>query len=189
MSLHVEYQRKSGDATTAGGNGILNILSVTYAYRGTDVVWAVFMGDDSLVCARSVGGDKAAVRILAEVFNLGAKTFITDSPYFASNFLLIDDDNAVVRFVPDPVKRAARWSMSVSADDPMWHERWISARDACRAYRDEVCLVALPRLVCQRYEVDSASVELAVRAVAAVVADEKAFRSMWEEKPTTVTYG
>jgi hypothetical protein len=189
MSLHVEYQRKSGDATTAGGNGILNILSVTYAYKGTDVVWAVFMGDDSLVCARSVGGDKAAVRILAEVFNLGAKTFITESPYFASNFLSVDDDNAVLRFIPDPVKRAARWSMSVSADEPAWRERWESARDACRAYRDESCLARLPALVCQRYDVDSASVELAVRAVAAVVCDEKAFRSMWEEKPTVITYG
>lgn len=189
MSLHVEYQRKSGDATTAGGNGILNILSVTYAYRGTDVVWAVYMGDDSLVCARAVGGDKAAVRILAEVFNLGAKTFITESPYFASNFLSVDDDNAVLRFIPDPVKRAARWSMSVSAEDPAWHERWVSARDACRAYRDETCLTRLPALVCQRYDVDSTAVELAVRAVAAVTCDEKTFRSMWEEKSTVVTYG
>jgi hypothetical protein len=189
MSLHVEYQRKSGDATTAGGNGILNILSVTYAYKGTDVVWAIFMGDDSLVCARRVGGDKSAVRVLAEVFNLGAKTFVTDSPYFASNFLAIDDDNAVLRFIPDPVKRAARWSMSVSADNPMWHERWISARDACRAYGDEACLTVLPRLVCQRYEVDSTSVELAVRAVAAAIGSEEVFRSLWEKEPTVITYG
>jgi hypothetical protein len=188
MSLHLDYQRKSGDATTSFGNVLVNVLSVTYAYRGTGVVWAIFMGDDSLVCATEVQGDRNAVRVLAEVFNLGSKTFVTEQPYFASNFLMIDDANAVVRFLPDPVKRVARWSMNVSAEDPLWQERWESARDACKAYGDEFNVSALPSLVSVRYDVKPEDVALAVRAVATVVTDFKAFRSMWDVMPTTITY-
>jgi len=188
MSLHLDYQRKSGDATTSFGNVLLNVLSVTYAYRGTCVVWAVFMGDDSLVCATEVHGDRNAVKVLAEVFNLGSKTFVTEQPYFASSFLMVDDENAVVRFLPDPVKRVARWSMNVAAEDPVWEDRWESARDACRAYGDEFNVSTLPGLVSVRYDVKPGDVALAVRAVATVVTDYKAFRSMWEDKPTLITY-
>jgi len=189
ISLHVSYQRKSGDATTSFGNVLLNVLSVVYAYTGSDIVWAVFMGDDSLVCCTRVAGDRSAVRVLAEVFNLGSKTFVTDQPYFASSFLVIDDAAGVVRFLPDPVKRVARWSMSVSADDPMWHERWISARDACSAYADEFNVSGLPPLVAARYDVKPEDVAPAVRAVATVLQDERKFRGMWFEEPEVVTFG
>jgi len=188
LSLHVDYQRKSGDATTAFGNVILNILSVTFAYAGTTVVWALFMGDDSLVCARKVGNASRAVAVLSEVFNLGAKMYITDAPYFASNFILLDDINEEVALLPDPVKRAERWSMAIDALDPQWDERWVSARDSLSAYMNLFNTKGLAEAVAQRYPVNLDTVRDVASAVATVVNDHVAFRSMWEKEPEVLAY-
>lgn len=188
LSLHVLYQRKSGDATTSFGNVVLNTLSVSYAYRGTDVVWALFMGDDSLVCARAVAHAEDAVQVLAEVFNLGAKTYMTDAPYFASNFVLIDEVNRGVHFIADPVKRIERWSMAVSGDDPQWHERFVSAGDSMGSYLDCASTVLLPRMVAERYDVSADAVKGVADAIATVVADEGKFRAMWEQEPVLSNY-
>jgi len=188
LSLHVDYQRKTGDATTAFGNVILNIVSVTYAYAGTKVKWAVFMGDDSLVCATKVGNATRAVAILMEVFNLGAKMYITDAPYYASNFVLIDDVNEAVALLPDPVKRAERWSMALDAGDPQWRERWVSARDSMSGYMNLFNTSGLAEVITQRYPVSLDTARGAASAVATVVSDFKAFRSMWESEPEVLAY-
>jgi len=184
LSLHVMYQRKSGDATTSFGNVLLNILSVTYAYRGTRVIWAVFMGDDSLVCCTVVSADADAVQVLAEVFNLSAKYYITMAPYFASNFVDIDSESMTVRMCPDPIKRIERLSMHIAADDPQWKERHISFKDAMGVYLDGQSVMALAKLVPQRYEVDEGLVRGAASALGTLVASYDKFRGMWEEVPT-----
>lgn len=188
LSLHVLYQRKSGDATTAFGNVILNVLSVSYAYRGTEVVWALFMGDDSLMCCTRVAHEDEAVNVLAEVFNLGAKTYLTESPYYASNFVVIDDFNKTVYLVPDPVKRIERWSMAISAEDPQWKERYISARDAMSNYLNCAKAVLLPKMISDRYCVRAEAARGVADAVATVLNDQNKFRSMWEECPHVSNY-
>jgi hypothetical protein len=188
LSLHVIYQRKSGDATTAFANVLLNIVSVTYAYRGSIVVWALFMGDDSLVCCTAVAHEEDAVQILAEVFNLGAKTYLTSAPYFASNFVIVDDVNRGLCLVPDPVKRVERWSMMVSGDDPQWHERYTSARDSMRVYLNCFNTAGLARAVAERYPISVAGVKGVACAVATLLSSEKQFRTIWEETPRLSIY-
>jgi len=183
LSLHVLYQRKSGDATTAFGNVLLNVVSVCYAYRGTQVDWALFMGDDSLMCAEQVVTGQDPVRVMAEVFNLSAKNFITDAPYFASNFVVIDDANELVQFVPDPVKRMERLSMYVSADDPQWHERFVSYADALAPYRNMEATVGLARSVTQRYEISEGMVRTCAKALATLAVREDKFRDVWQAEP------
>jgi hypothetical protein len=188
LSLHVMYQRKSGDATTALGNVILNVLSVTYAYAGTVVVWAVFMGDDSLVCALRVGHTEDAVQVLAEVFNLGAKTYLTDEPYFASHFVLLDEVNSDVALVPDPLKRVERWSMSISGDDPQWQERFVSARDSMSSYLSSFKTAGLQRVVEARYGLPRGTAAGVGEAVATLLGSLVTFRTVWEEEPEVVVY-
>nr|QOE55598.1 RNA-dependent RNA polymerase [Macrophomina phaseolina tobamo-like virus 2] len=188
LSLHVMYQRKSGDATTAFGNVLLNILSVTYAYTGTNVIWALFMGDDSLVCASQVGCEETAAQTLAEVFNLGAKTYVTDDPYFASCHVIVDDFNEKVHLVADPVKRVERWSMAIPADDPQWRERYVSARDSLSSYLNCFNTVGLERAVSARYPVGSGDVQGVAAAVATLISSEDKFRSIWEEEPEVSNY-
>jgi len=188
LSLHVMYQRKSGDATTAFGNVVLSALSVMYAYRGITVQWALFMGDDSLICAAGVACDESAVATLAEVFNLGAKTYVTSYPYFASSFIVVDEIGEEIAFVPDPVKRVERWSMMVSGDDPQWHERYVSARDAMGVYLNCFNTAGLEAAVVTRYAVKSEHAMGLASAVASIIQDEASFRKVWEEIPRLSNY-
>jgi len=186
LSLHVMYQRKSGDSTTAFGNVILNVLSVAYAYRGTVVDWAVFMGDDSIVCSRAIVADDVAVQTLAEIFNLSAKYYVTQAPYFASNFILIDEGKLTVKMCPDVVKRIERLSMHVSADDPLWDERYESFVDSMSTFRDESVVQQLAVAVPQRYEVSEGLVRGAAGALGTLLRDKTKFRSLWAETPQVV---
>ncbi|QKN22687.1 RNA-dependent RNA polymerase [Erysiphe necator associated virga-like virus 8] len=188
MSLRVLYQRKSGDATTALGNVIVNVMSVLYSYRLSSIHWGVFMGDDSLVCVANNGYDPDAVQVLAEVFNLGAKMYCTTAPYFASNFVFIDNVNNDVFFVPDPVKRIERWSMSINGDDPQWHERYISARDAMENYIDCARVSTLPKMIGERYNITPTAANGLPDAIATVITNESRFRAMWEEHPECSIY-
>jgi len=186
LSLHVMYQRKSGDATTAFGNVILNVLSVAYAYAGTVVAWALFMGDDSLICASKIASKYEPVRLLAEVFNLSAKNYIIDAPYYASNFVVIDDVNHHVGVVPDPIKRAERLSMHVSADDPQWDERFISFKDSMSPYVNDNNIAGLARCITQRYDISEGMVNLAASALGTLASSPEKFRSVWQQEPEIV---
>jgi len=190
ISLHVRYQRKSGDATTAFGNGILNIMSVLYAYRGTDIAWALFMGDDSLICAREVVRADTAVQALAEQFNLLAKFYITAAPYFASNFVLLQADRQSVAFVPDPLKRIQKFSMAVSADEPMWAERYESALDTLSVYKHRARLQGLGFAVYQRYSLVPNSIDVGsiTDAIATAISTFGRFRALWSERPQIVRF-
>lgn len=188
VSLVTWFQRKSGDATTAFANGAVNIVSVCYAYRLSNVEWAVFMGDDSLVCVRALTLDSGAVQVLEEVFNLGAKMYVSDFPYFASNFVFVDDANCDVVLVADPIKRIERWSMHVSAADPQWHERYVSARDSVGEYLNCANLAGLSSALYARYGISADVAQGLGPAVATVIDNEKAFRAMWEEHPEVSLY-
>lgn len=187
MSAQVLYQRKSGDATTAFGNVIINVLSVCYAYHGTLILWAVFMGDDSIVAAKIVASTSDAIAVMAEVFNLSAKFYLTDSPYFASNFILVDKVRRQVLMVPDVIKRIERLSMHISAEDPQWDERWVSFRDSMSVYtRPEVVEMLTPR-VTNRYEVPEGFAGGAAMALGALARDKSKFRDLWEDEPSVLS--
>ncbi|QKN22676.1 RNA-dependent RNA polymerase [Erysiphe necator associated virga-like virus 7] len=189
LTLHVMYQRKSGDATTALGNVILNITSVLYAYRGTDIKWAVFMGDDSLVCTGTVVVANDAPQILAEIFNLQAKFFITQHPYFASAFLIFDEQRRKVVWVPDPVKVIQRWSLSVSERDPRWDARYESYSVALDVYRYRHRLHGLGAAVRDRYAVPASVVydfDALGGAIATAIESERSFRALYDERVTAI---
>nr|AWA82251.1 putative RNA-dependent RNA polymerase [Luckshill virus] len=188
LSLHVRFQRKSGDATTAFGNVIYNILSVNYAYGMSDFYWAVFMGDDSLMCVENSVVDERAVQVLAEIFNLSAKTYVTDAPYFASTFFLFDDEFQEVFTLPDPIKRIEKWSQPVSAIDPQWRERWISAKDTCKLYAYKRCTGRLAARVAQRYPISERSAARLPAAVYTAVSTEDKFRGVYEGSSVTFRY-
>nr|QED42902.1 putative RdRp [Uromyces virgavirus E] len=183
FTLHVAWQRKSGDATTAFGNVVLNCMSVLYAYPVSTVYWMVFMGDDSIVCAERVAGYDEAVKVLAEVFNLQAKTYITSAPYFASNFIVINKACRTVGLLPDPIKRIERWSMSVGENEANFDEKFESARDVCGLYRYKIYTDVLKYMVPQRYmHISVGDTEIINSGIATVISDKDVFCGMWENK-------
>jgi hypothetical protein len=183
LSLHLRFQRKSGDATTSFGNVLLNIMSVAYAYQISDYAWCLFMGDDSLMAVRAAGVDSSAVQVLAEVFNLQAKTFVTNQPYFASWFFMFIKESRRVVGIPDPIKRIEKWSQAVSAEDPQWVERFKSAAETCVSYSHKANTRWLGKMVSDRYVIP---VELANRLPAAVFTAtlcEANFKELYEAEP------
>jgi hypothetical protein len=189
LSLHVMYQRKSGDATTAFGNVILNAVSVTYAYRSTQVVWAVFMGDDSLICANVIGVNDQPVQSLAEIFNLSAKSYITDSPYWASNFFEIDDFNERAVLLPDPVKRIEKLSMHVEASEPQWQDRYRSFKETIEPYRYQLNTAMLARHVAERYPTIPREEAARLPSALATIGESfHNFRNVWSRDDETSLY-
>lgn len=71
--------------------------------------------------------------------------------------------------MPDPVKRVERWSMMVSADDPQWNERFVSAQDAMVSYMSVFNTAGLARAIHLRYPVELREVGDVASAVATIV--------------------
>jgi len=188
MALRLRYQRKSGDATTAFGNVILNIVSVLYAYQPTNIVWAVFMGDDSIVATFGRAYDARAVEVLAEVFNLSAKFYVTDFPYFASHFIMINEESRSVAMVPDPIKWIEKRSQPVPADDPAWEERYVSAADSCGVYKSRFELAGLAKAVSERHRISYKSAAMLPSAVATAISDARHFRALYDSAVTVLQY-
>jgi len=187
ISLHVNWQRKSGDATTAFGNVILNVLSVCYAYAGSVVEWAVFMGDDSLVCCSVAAATPRSLELLSQIFNLNAKFLLSTFPYFASNFVLINSEEKQVRLVPDPIKRIQRWAVSMPSVDPRWADRFKSQSETCEVYSHGDALVGLEQSVAARYPVPvGLPLQPLWDAIATAVSSETRFRALYEENVTVV---
>lgn len=187
ISLHVTWQRKSGDATTAFGNAIINILSTCFAYKGTVVEWAVYMGDDSIICASVVAATPRSLEILSQVFNLLAKFYISSFPYFASNFILLNGEDKQVVLVPDPIKRIQKWAVSVSAVEPRWEDRHRSQLETCEPYLHSRAIHGLEASVRDRYPVPiGVSLQPLFGAIATAVSTNANHRAMYEEQAQPV---
>jgi len=188
LSLHVRFQRKSGDATTAFGNVLLNIVSVAYAYNISDFAWAVFMGDDSLIAMYEDLVDTKAVQVMSEIFNLTAKMYITDAPYFASWFFTVDDENKHISGLPDPIKWIQKRSQMVKADNPMWDDKYRSARENGEAYRYKFNTERLASKVVQRYTMDYEYARRLPAAIYTALLSFNNFRSCHEGQSEVIHY-
>lgn len=194
IKLVVDFQQKSGDGGTSFANVLVNIVAVCFAYRGTTVDAAAFVGDDSAVMSRAVAADERSLRIMAEVFNLSAKFFVTSylecgALYFASCLFRFDEEHKSVHPVPDPVKRAERLSVSVSAKDPRWDERWESYSKDCDVYRRSGAWRGIERAVLAHYgwTVDPGIGRL-IGALATAASGNPRYRDCWEDVVSRVRY-
>jgi len=189
LVLCVDWQRKSGDASTSLGNGYTNLLAICYAYRGTKVIWAEVVGDDSLICSSYVTATPKSLDLLAQVFNLSAKFFITPAPYFGSNFVVLDYENFRAILAPDPFKRVQKLGVAVNAVDPNWEDRLRSHCETCEVYKYSRVRVPLEPLVRERYPVPAAQpLQPMFNALGYTASDAKVARRAWRDKSTTIVY-
>lgn len=182
LCFATNYQRKSGDATTALGNGMLNVMSVAYAYKDLNVMWACFVGDDSVIATDTpaIDSDKPA-RIMAEVFNLQAKMYYTSEPYYASSFVVADEVSRTVALMPDPVKKVESLSKPVVSVNDDFPERYLSFHDSMRSYGCEVYRAKLARLAAVRYGTTEAYIRPVVDGLASCYYSGDQYRSIWAQ--------
>lgn len=104
LRFRVFFQRKSGDASTAFGNTLINMLVFFYLLGDRPYYAFAAIGDDNVVlhppglppiCPRQR-------REFAEVANFEAKVNEPIVPYFAGNFMCAVEGNVIM--VPDPMK-------------------------------------------------------------------------------------
>lgn len=81
VKIEVEYQRKSGGASTFFGNTVVLMAVLASVIDMTYVMLTLFAGDDSLILSREKPSDQIA-RKLSTWYNLESKLFVYKFFYF-----------------------------------------------------------------------------------------------------------
>lgn len=71
----VDFQRRSGDASTFLGKTIINYAACLAIYNPKDIVYGLYADDDHLIFGYNISYDTAG--IFADLFNFEAKTLAT----------------------------------------------------------------------------------------------------------------
>jgi hypothetical protein len=176
-------QRRSGDATTALGNTVVNMLSVADVYPIDDFVYAMFLGDDSIIALRQPIDVSRITDHMAFTYNLIAKAYQTVQGYFCSSYIVKTPYG--VKFMRDPIKVIEKLGHMNTDSEEMLKEKHISLDDTLRHYGNEICLNALDIAVQVRRNLDF-SIKGALRALDTVRSDYKEYRSMFSRMPVTI---
>lgn len=147
----VDYQRKSGDASTFFGNTVFLMALMASLYDLNKVDFGCFAGDDSLL----VGGPDLIYDYssqCADLFNLESK-FLRCYTYkaFCSKFLLKIDRE--VMFVPDPVKLLTKLGRHDIVNPQHLEEFRVSMVDITSQYGDARVCYELAKAVSDRYHI------------------------------------
>jgi len=146
----INYQRKSGDASTFLGNTMFLMAVLATELPISKCALALFSGDDSLIYGNNLI-QKLDTQRLALIYNLECKVFRFEMSYFCSKFLVIVNDRWV--FVPDPVKVAVKLGRHDLKNTMHLEEYRVSLHDNNRQFKDpDVCRVVAKALK-ERYHI------------------------------------
>ncbi|UHM27629.1 MAG: RNA-dependent RNA polymerase [Fushun virga-like virus 1] len=148
---NIEYQRKSGDASTFFGNTLFLMALIATLYDLNDVLFACFAGDDSLIVGGNIKYDYSDV--CAALFNLESKFLrCYKNMFFCSKFLLAIDD--VVEFVPCPVKLLTKLGRRDIVNPVHVEQYRVSLVDLTTQYANNVICEKLSEAICDRYNIN-----------------------------------
>lgn len=149
LKARIFTQRKSGDASTFIGNTCYLIAVLLSVIPAENVSYAVFSGDDSVIWFKEeyyYDVDK-----FARVFNLEAKVYKYQFPYFCSKFLVAHKNS--IHFVPDPIKFFVKLGRCDLVSYKHLEEYRRSCVDLLSMFADvEVCLM-VSKAINERYQI------------------------------------
>jgi hypothetical protein len=179
------YQRNSGSVTTALGNTIVNILTISYAYRSIKVfVYAMFLGDDSIICVSCIIDCGEAAHLLSTVFNLSATTIQSEYGYFCSCFIIKTDTQ--VFFMSDALKRYKKLGTFTATSEEKLFDMYQSYCDIMFNYNNIFALQALSRAIQMRYELIGIDILTLLVSLYSITTSYEIYRDLFEETMTTV---
>lgn len=143
----IDFQRKSGTASTFFGNTLVTMIVMAMVYDMHEVIIAFFAGDDSLLYSVSDFQDRTVY--MAQMFNLEAKVLRYKYSYFCSKFLLFDDSRFY--FVPDPVKLVSKLGRKDLRNYDHVEEYRTSLVDLVAVYNNPIVSDLLTDAVNERY--------------------------------------
>lgn len=179
IKLSSYYQRRSGDATTALGNTLVNMMSVSAIYDVPNFKYAMFLGDDSIIATyKEIDASDATLR-MAGVYNLSAKVLQSPYGFFCSCFIV--KHGGTVRYMPDPVKRTMKLGAHASCNtQDELRERFISFRDLVRNYDSQAHNLALIESVQKRYNCPQADIGVMIDALYTLSTSEEEYMKMYD---------
>nr|WFD53223.1 MAG: hypothetical protein [Dicrocoelium unclassified virus 1] len=183
VSFELWYQQKSGDASTALGNTIINMASLAYTLPyGVAYDYALFLGDDNFLSSPMTSTGRylhyADMRIdnFARVFNMEVKLLRMSHAYFCGWYILPVVNEWYV--VPDPVKRIEALCNPDIRDAAGLYERWQSFRDACKLYDQPAVVDSLARAISERLMMP-VNISYAIKALASAAKDYRVFSRLF----------
>lgn len=132
LKFFVDYQRKSGNASTYLGNTIVLMVVLSCLFNLDDAVLAMFSGDDSLIISKNQLYDRNSE--CADLFNLESKFFRYKNSYFCSKFLINID--GYFRLIPDPLKILIKFGRSDLVNFEHVEDYRVSCCDLLSVYDD-----------------------------------------------------
>lgn len=193
LVVYLQYQRKSGDVTTAFGNTVLNMTALAWSLKlkAHEVICAMFLGDDSwfqLMDSPSLRGRiKECSTQIALNFNGDAKTAYFDRGYFCGYYILEVDGR--VYMAADPVKRAVKLGRWDIKDSSLIHENWVSFKDLMRNYDKELVQEELAKAVLERLPPSKrGAVKPLIESLNTLRLSYKEFANLWEQDISTTVY-
>ena len=148
LKFFVQYQRKSGNASTYLGNTLVLMMVIASLFDMKDVTMGLFYGDDSLLVSTKEFCDRNYE--CANLFNLESKFFKYKHSYFCSKFLLNIDNT--FKFIPDPLKILTKFGRSELVNYDHVEDYRISTKDLLISYNDQQIDEKLGNAMAERYK-------------------------------------
>nr|DAZ87946.1 TPA_asm: hypothetical protein [Provittati virus] len=181
MTFRVDYQRKSGDANTFGGNTLFLMAVMARVYDMGRARCGVFGGDDSLLWLPRLRDKRGEdTEIFAVRYGLEAKLLANMVPYFCSKFLLLNSCGNLVA-VADPLKVVVKLGRTDLRNEEHVKEYCASFADTVRHYLDADVQRGMSVALADRYGVKFGA-ESVMRMLASLV-DEERFCTLWYRAP------
>lgn len=147
MKFNIDYQRKSGNASTYIGNTIVLMGVISTLFNMLLIKYGFFSGDDSLL----IGGVKGINRNdeCAKLFNLESKFLRYRYSYFCSKFLL--NAGGKLLFIPDPFKLIVKLGRTDLVNEDHVEQYRVSLCDLMSQYGISLYNIYLNDAINERY--------------------------------------
>ncbi|AVK59478.1 RNA-dependent RNA polymerase [Nephila clavipes virus 3] len=200
--LMVAFQRKSGDASTFILNTILVICLLLYLFKKYNA-WirkhklnSLSVGNKREIlireCILLASGDDTALigsklpKEFAEwariIFNFEMKVFDYQSKYFCSKFVVQDQRDNSIKFIPDPLKLLVKLGRSDLRNPEHIEQFRISLEDLTLEYNDLHIIEEVERAIEDRYSCPGQAQGI-LYALSSVIHNKDAFHSLYYIDP------
>ena len=130
--LEGAWKQHSGQPDTLNGNTTFNMMAMGACYVYTDIQFASFKGDDSIIAARKITQDVDGQCSIQELAGFRIKEDFAQIPEYIANIVLPNGT-----FFPDVIRRASRVLSKVYSDKADWNEQKKSLLDCLDVVLDD----------------------------------------------------
>lgn len=175
IKFFIDFQRKSGNATTYLGNTIVLMLVLCTLFDLEKADMVVVSGDDSLIISDKPFPDRSTQ--CARIFNLESKFLRFKSSYFCSKFLVEVDDQ--IRFVPDPFKLLIKLGRGDLVNYEHVEEYRKSLTDLLEIYHNSGIDAPLQKALDERYGAGITGVDELLANIVSFISTEENFKMLY----------